>query len=133
MDHAATVRAVFGPEWADPEALAASDYLFTDPYTLHIFGDSIEFTEAMTRGALANYTSAFSGIRWEENSVLVEGDRAAGHFTMHATHSGPWQGVEATGRTVSAERMVFFRFEGDLIAEAWEVIDPNAIKAQITD
>ena len=71
--------------------------------------------------------AGFSGFRFETHHVVVDGDIAAVHATLHGVHSGVWHGKEPTGTAYSSAHMFFIRFDGDRIAEVWELNDPTGL------
>ena len=42
-----------------------------------------------------------------------------------------WFGTPATGREVSVDEMMFFRFEDGLLVEMWEVDDQLTMRTQM--
>jgi steroid delta-isomerase-like uncharacterized protein len=62
---------------------------------------------------------------------VAEGDRVAVHVVWRGTHSAPFMGVPATGRTIEFEGMVFWRIAGSKIAERWAVLDTPALLRQL--
>jgi predicted ester cyclase len=65
------------------------------------------------------------------NDVVVSGDKAAARWTMTATNTAPIAGVPPTGRPITQHAVVFYRFEGNKIAEAWLQMDQLGVLRQI--
>jgi predicted ester cyclase len=66
--------------------------------------------------------SAFDG-RIDFDDVIEGDDRVASRWRFAGTHVGEFNGIPATNAKFSAEFMSIDRFEGDRIAERWEVGD----------
>jgi predicted ester cyclase len=69
--------------------------------------------------------SCFAPISWEFHHILVDGDMAAAHATMHGTHNGGLPpGAPATHKPFSARHVHLVRFGADGRAlEHWAVRD----------
>src|SRR4029450_4449941 len=64
---------------------------------------------------------------------IAQGE-AGGHVvarrgTFQGIHSGPFAGIEATGRLVSANLMIFYRIEEGRIAQHWMPFDVRGMNA----
>ena len=66
------------------------------------------------------------------DGIVAEGDTVAFRGTFHGVHGGAFAGVEATGRSVSAGLMIFYRIENGRIAEHWMQFDAASLIAQLT-
>ena len=95
-----------------------------ESYTLHVGGRSVALRRGDLQRLVASWHAAFSGFRFDVHRVVVEGDIAAVHATLHGTHVGPWNDRPPTGESHAAEHMCFIRFEGDQVREVWELYDP---------
>ena len=69
------------------------------------------------------FHEAFSDVAVDVDILVESGDRVAWQRTMRATHSGPYAGFPATGKSLVWRDMLTTRFEGDRIAEEWGVSD----------
>jgi predicted ester cyclase len=74
--------------------------------------------------------NAFDG-RIDCDDVVEADDKVASRWRFSGTHIGEFNGIPATNRSFSGEFMSFDRFEGDRIAERWEVGDLLGILQQI--
>lgn len=81
--------------------------------------------------AILDHRRAFPDWTEHLHDLIVEGPRAASRFTATATHLGPFQGLEATGRKVSVDEIAFFRIETGRIAEQWFLSDDLALHHQL--
>jgi predicted ester cyclase len=75
--------------------------------------------------------SALSDVRYELIRQAVDGDLAAAHVRIGATHTGDGLGFPATGKQFSVEQMHFMRFADGRIAEHWAVRDDAGMMRQL--
>lgn len=75
---------------------------------------------------------AFGEIRFDFHQVLLDGDFAAVHLTLHGTHEGVLPpGLAATHRPFSARHVHVFRLGGDgRFLEHWAVRDDLGLMRQ---
>jgi predicted ester cyclase len=73
----------------------------------------------------------FPGHHFIVDDVVVNGDKAAARWTMTATNSAPIAGIAPTGRPITQQAIVFYRFEGGKIAELWIQLDQVGVFRQI--
>ena len=85
-----------------------------------------EFLE-MLRG----YVLAFPDLRHDLQEILPSGDRVTVRVVVHATHSGSYEGVAATGRKVSVEGIHILWIAKGKIAEWWAAEDDLGLLRQI--
>lgn len=125
-DRAGLFAAAFAA-WADPGVEAP----LADPYTLHVGGRSVEMHPSDTRAVIDRWRIGFPDLRWETRHLVVEGDLVAAHLDLVGTHLGTFRGHAPTARRVVVEHMFFAHFEGEAIAELWEVVDPTSLTEQL--
>ena len=75
--------------------------------------------------------SAFPDWRWEARNLFVDVDYIVGHFTVTGTHRGTFQGIEATGRRVTAMEFTLYHLEDGKFSEVWDLTDMYALMRQI--
>jgi predicted ester cyclase len=84
---------------------------------------------AEERGPLAlkehiqGWLAAFPDIKVTIDLRCVCGGQVVSPVTMRGTHSGPWQGVSATGREVTIRTVAQHRVEGRRIVEDWVIVE----------
>ena len=49
------------------------------------------------------YRSAFPDVRIQVDDVIAEGDKVATRLTLHAVHTGEFQGMPATGKKIAVQ------------------------------
>src|SRR3954465_13115813 len=89
--------------------------------------EGIPMDSVAVTAQFAPLITAFPDWHWEQRHILVDGDDLAVHFTVTGTHRGPFQGVEPTGRRVSASEFTLYHLEDGKFAEVWDVLDMDAI------
>jgi predicted ester cyclase len=75
--------------------------------------------------------SAFPNYELISNQFIAEGDTVAFRGKMRGTHQGPFAGVEATGKQVDVDVMLFYRVEGAKIVKFWMVFDAASLMRQL--
>jgi steroid delta-isomerase-like uncharacterized protein len=101
----------------DRTPLEATHKWMTPDFTTAINGEPPMDLDAY-RQVVADITKSFSSIRHEILDMVAEGDRVALAMTLHLTHTGEYEGIAATGRTVRvAEMSVFTMREGKIASE----------------
>jgi steroid delta-isomerase-like uncharacterized protein len=63
--------------------------------------------------------------------VVTNGDKAAARWSMTATNTAPIAGIPPTGRPITQNAIVFYRFENGKIAEFWLQMDQLGVLRQI--
>ena len=80
--------------------------------------------EVMRRG--------FPDIEAHVEDIFGVDDRVAVRLSFQGTHSGEFQGIPATGRTVKYTSIEIYRISGGLIAEEWICSDMASLMQQIS-
>ena len=70
------------------------------------------------------------GIRIDD--LVAADDRVAVRVTLRGTHQGEFQGIPATGRTISYVSHEFYRVADGLIAEEWICSDTASLFSQLS-
>lgn len=132
MDELETVRAVFEEGWSQ-QNFEPIKSAFVEDFRFHVGGTTQAMSLDDLRETVRRWHIGFPDLRFDVESVVASGDRAAVHASLRGTHRGPWGGLEATGRSISVEHMFFFRFEDGRIAEVWELLDRSELRRQLVD
>jgi predicted ester cyclase len=69
-------------------------------------------------------TVAFPDYRWELQAVVVEEDTIAARLIGRGTHTGPFDGIPPTGRAISTQELVIYRFAAGKIVQCWGDLFP---------
>jgi predicted ester cyclase len=84
--------------------------------------------QAMVKGV----TASFSNIKHEIHHMVAEGDLVAVGVTLRLTHTGVYEGLAATGRTVAVEEFSVMRIRDGKVASEWAVVDLGGLHQQLT-
>ncbi len=68
--------------------------------------------------------TAFPDYHWELQELVVEEDRLAARLIGQGTHTGPFSGIAPTGRKVSTQELVIYRFADGKIVQCWGDLFP---------
>jgi len=76
--------------------------------------------------------AAFPAYELIPDDLVAEGAVVAMRGTFRGVHRAEFAGIPATGRTVSAPLMIFYRIENNRIAAHWLQFDGGSVIAQLT-
>ena len=79
---------------------------------------------------LATY-DAFSDLKRPVEDLVAEGAKVVARWTSVGTHDGPFQGIPATGETVTTSGITIFRLENGKIVEEWSESDMLGMLQQL--
>lgn len=80
---------------------------------------------------MKSVAAAFPDMRHEVEDMFATKDRVVLRGSIVATHQGEFQGIAATGRSVTIGQIVIFRLEDDRIVEYWEQVDFLGLMQQL--
>jgi len=121
----------FYDEFDTELSLEVLDRWLTPEYVLHRVGVPEPIDRA---GYLEGFPSLFNGfaeIKHEIVETVVQGDRVGLYVDISMIHTGPYAGIEPTGRTIHVSEMVILRWEDGKIAEEWLVFDSASFMQQL--
>ena len=75
---------------------------------------------------------AFPDLKIHVDDLVAAGDKVALRLTLSGTHQGEFQGIPATGRTVSYVSHEFYRVADGLVAEEWLCSDMASLLSQLS-
>ena len=75
---------------------------------------------------------SFSNLRHEIIDMVAEDDRVAVVMTLHLTHTGEYEGIAATGRTIRVAEMAVLQIREGKIAAERVVVDFASMHQQMT-
>ncbi|HXJ23540.1 MAG TPA: ester cyclase [Polyangia bacterium] len=124
----ALVRAYVKDVWINHDLDALERYI-ADDYVQHSkhATPGREGLKAFFKGLWEAFTEQSFSI----DDLIAEGDRVVWRWTMRARHSGPFFGIAATGRTITATGISIFRIAGDRFVEHWGEQDTAGLLAQL--
>ncbi len=74
---------------------------------------------------------ALPDYRIQIEDIFAAEDRLAMRFTASGTHQGELLGYAPTGKTVKINQINLYRFDGDKLAETWQLMDVAGFLRQI--
>ncbi len=83
------------------------------------------------RAYYANFISGFTNIHFKEFAIFGDGDKLVQYWSFSGTHSGPFFGIERTGKPVNIEGVTLIRMDNGKIAEQRDVIDNLELMQQL--
>ena len=129
LDHAAVIHSFYEQCLNQHRSDLLPD-LFTPNASFHSStGDSTGLDAV--RQTVDRVHAMFPNHHFTVDDVVVNGDKAAARWTMTATNTAPIAGVPPTGRPITQHAVVFYRFEGNKIAELWIQLDQIGVLRQI--
>jgi hypothetical protein len=75
------------------------------------------------RTAFGSFAAAFPDWHQELVQLVAEDDIVVARFRCRGTHTGAWEGLAPSGRTMKIDEVSFFRFAGDRIRSMWGLED----------
>jgi steroid delta-isomerase-like uncharacterized protein len=118
-------QTIIDADWTAMAALYDSDVIYHGPGEPALQGRDavIELTKT--------FRDAFADMGFEAIHCIAQDDLVATHGRGTGTHSGPFRGSAATGRSVSVEIMYFMRLRDGRVIEEWEVFDRLDLMRQL--
>jgi steroid delta-isomerase-like uncharacterized protein len=74
---------------------------------------------------------AFPDLQVTVEDLIEEGDKVVGRNSVTGTHQGEYMGLPPTGKSVTYNEILIFRFVNGRIAETWGVVDVFAQMKQL--
>ena len=98
--------------------------------------DEIRFNGQTTSRAdyvasIASNVEAVPDYHWTIEDIATTSDLVAVRMTDTGTPTGPWLGVEPTGRSMKITEFAFYRVRDGKFSEMWFLLDAPGAKAQL--
>ena len=77
------------------------------------------------------FRSAFPDVWVTVDDIITDGNYVAARWTSTGTHKGDLFGIPPTGNAVSVTATVYYRLEGDRLAEGWINRDDFGLMRQL--
>jgi predicted ester cyclase len=85
----------------------------------------------VTKKVLIRYREAFPDLHLTADDIIMAGDKIVSRGTAHATHTGAYLGIPATGKRFERAYMNIFRVENGKIVEEWSLGDDLGVLHQL--
>jgi steroid delta-isomerase-like uncharacterized protein len=95
-----------------------------------VMGEARDLPSFQSR--LASIFTSFPDLHVEVHDVIAEQDRVVVRLTVHGTHLGEFQGVPATGRSISSTGLNSYRVGPNGIVEEWSQNDVLGVLRQLS-
>lgn len=99
--------------------------------TCHGFPGGDPFDHASYKQFFRTFRSSFTDMEFDTFSLVADETYVSARFRVTVTHTGPFAGVEPTGKRVGFEGMVLYRLNDGKIEETWLQLDQLALLSQI--
>ena len=80
---------------------------------------------------IQGFYKAFPDNSHEIHEIVAEGELVAVRMTNNATHQGNFEGIQATGQTISFEAAHIVRLQSGVIREWWLLDDNLGLMSQL--
>ena len=108
--------------------IVADDWVMHGPSPSKPDRDMVAF-----RADLAGRMEGFEDVTFTVGDVHVADDVVTVLGTIHARHTGAFQGIAPTGREVAVGAIAVHRVEYGAIAETWQMVDRATLHAALTE
>ena len=106
--------------------------ILSPDYTCHVGGLPEPLVGlAANMAAEAGMRAAFSDPHWTIEDIFASGDKVVVRRTWRLTHSGSFQGVPPSGRTLTGTGIDIFRVEAGQLVEQWTESDNLSFMQQL--
>ena len=116
--------------FADPQRREEYFDVYSENVVLHGYSGVDPGLDSV-RNYYAGIWSVFPDARVIAEDWIETDDKVILRFTMVGTHTQPFLGVEATGRSIRLPGMTILRFEDQKCVERWSVTDSLSLLAQL--
>jgi len=107
------------------------DELFTQDWSYHgTAGQELKGPQAL-KHFLSMFFNAFPDLKVTVEDLIAEEDKVVSRVTGRGTHKGELMKIAPTSKQVAITVICISRFEGDRIAEDWELIDLFGMMQQL--
>jgi predicted ester cyclase len=107
------------------------DEIMTPGYTNHVAPPELprgpQGEKLFTQGFLA----AFPDTRLMIEDAVAAGNRVAARVTFAGTHTGPFMGMPATGRSFAVPMIIYFGLRDGQISDNWTQVDMLGLLTQL--
>lgn len=107
------------------------DQVWNAEVDLHFRGSTSNIDAEGLASMVTRWRAAFPDFTFTVHQIIAEGDTVAARVSFTGTQSGKLGKLEPTGKRVEVSQMMFFRFAGDKIVEAWEEFDELGMRQQL--
>jgi len=107
------------------------DAIFAADYVDHLSGGPDFHGRAGLKEFFGILRQGFPDAQFTVEDRIVDEDRIAVRWTMHATHQGEFKSIPPTGKAVTVTGIAIHRFAGGQIQESWDCYDALGLLQQL--
>ena len=115
----------FTSEVVNGRNIGLADQLLAPTYVNSMTGSDL----AKFKGFVAGLSSALSGLRFEIENLVAEGDAVVARWTAQGTHTGSMMGESPTGKHIAFRGLTYYRLDNGKIVEDDPVTTPDVMQA----
>lgn len=108
----------------------AIDELIADDFVPHTYGSMPPGREGL-RAGMKRAGAGISDAEFTIHDLIAEGDRVVARLTASGRHTGPFMGLEPTGRRYEIDEIHIFRIVDGRLAEHWHAFDTAGLLSQL--
>jgi len=117
-------------------AIDAQDYgrmaeLFPEDAVVYMAGSEEAVTQEVMLQVIPAFYTAFPDYNHVIEEMVAEGDLVAARITYRGTHQSDFEGIPATGNSVTYTGMQFFRIVDGVMLESWLIEDNLGFMTQL--
>ena len=112
-------------------AFALLDELFASTYVNHFPGIPAPLDRAAWEQVITMFRTGFPDLQFTIENQIAEGNDVATWFTVRGTHLGAFQGIAATGKSMTLPCHVLFRLADGKIVEDRPIFDQLSLLQQL--
>ena len=113
----------------DRHEFAAADAMMSDEFQLYFSAQQLD--KANTLAMIRSVYESFADLTHDVHETIAAGDRVVARMTLRGTHTGMFEGLAASGRTIGVGQISIFRVADDRITEIREEADLLLLMQQI--
>jgi steroid delta-isomerase-like uncharacterized protein len=135
-EHLAQNKALYRRWFSDVVSrgdLAAAEEILAPDYRLHFPGMPGPVDRDGHLQLVAMFRNGFPDWAEDVEDIVAENDRVVARVVGRGTHLGEFQGIQPTGRQVSATGIGFARAVDGKIVEIWAAYDALGLLQQLQD
>jgi steroid delta-isomerase-like uncharacterized protein len=106
-----------------------ADLMMSDDFQLYFSAQQLD--KAQTLGMIRSVYESFADLTHDVHETIAAGDRVVARMTLRGTHTGLFEGLAASGRTIGVGQISIFRVADDRITEIREEADLLLLMQQI--
>ena len=125
------VGARFIEEIINQGKLSVLDEALAQEFVDHSLPPGLPADREGQKTLLVGLRTAFPDIHYSIDKDYVDGDHLVHYVTATGTMTGPFMGVQPTGKRATWNEAHIVRFAGDKVAEHWAVVDQLGMLVQL--